>query len=348
MAEFEVRVHQADIHPHPQADALEICRIGDYQAVVVLGQFKTGDLVAYIPEASILPDDLIDHMGLTGKLAGKHANRITAVRLRGIVSQGLIHPMPDAHEGDDVTKTLGITKYTPDIPDFMQGKVYHAEGMTVRYDVENIKKYPDLLIEGEEVVMTEKVHGTQCQMGYHRGTPIITSKTYGAHGQALEISEENRDNIYMQMFNKYADQLAQLAEDLLYNFPDGPQNTFYLLGELYGKDIQDLAYDSQDQDFRVFDVYIGNPRRGRFLDHPEMTGLLEGKFQSVPLVYQGPYSKSTMLEMTQGQSLMASHQREGIVIKPVVDREAMRPGRVILKSISDRHLLRKGRTTEFE
>ena len=347
MAAFEVTVYRARIEPHPDANAIEVCLIGDYQSVVVKGQFKDGDLVAYLPEASILPDNLIEQMGVTGKLAGKDANRITPLRLRGVVSQGIIHPMPDSKEGDDVTELLGITKYTPPIPEYMQGQVYHAEGHTVPYDIENIKKYPNLLQDGEEVVMTEKLHGTQCQMGYHHGEPIITSKIYAAHGQILYNNDENANNIYVQIFNKHAEALASLA-DHFRSYPDGPQDTFYLIGEIYGLGIQDLGYDTKDKMFRVFDVYLGQPRRGQFLNYDEMSQLLKDRFETVPLVYRGPYSKETLLGHTQGPSLIASHNREGVVVKPVVDRVAMRPGRVILKSVSDRHLLRKGRTTEFE
>ena len=351
MAAFEVTVHLAQIEPHPDANALEVCRIGDYQSVVAMGQFKTGDIVAYIPESSILPQALIAEMGLTGKLAGKEANRITPIRLRGVVSQGLIYPMPGAAVGSDVTAQLGITKYFPEVPDNMKGAVYDATGMTVHYDVENVRKYPDLLVDGEEVIMTEKLHGTQCQVGYYEGAPIITSKTYGAHGQALLNNEENLSNIYVQTYNTLAPTLAYLSKHLskhLARHPDGPQDTFYLIGEIYGRGIQDLSYNLQDKMFRVFDVFVGKPRTGRYLDYDEMIQLLDNRVQVVPLVYRGPYSKNVMLEHSQGPSLIASHQREGVVIKPAKEREAMRPGRVILKSVSDQHLLRKGRTTEFE
>ena len=221
MAAFEVIVHEARIEPHPNADRIEICRIGDYQSVVAKGQFSNGDLVAYIPESSILPQSLIEEMEMTGKLGGKEANRISPVRFRGVVSQGIVYPLPNARPGDDVTEQLGVTKYTPPIPDYMQGQVYHAEGNTVHYDVENFKKYPELLQEGEEVVMTEKLHGSQCQMGYHHGEPIITSKLYGAHGQVLYNNDENAGNIYVQAFNKHADALRGLAQAMLQH-PEGP------------------------------------------------------------------------------------------------------------------------------
>lgn len=39
--------------------------------------------------------------------------------------------------------------------------------------------------------------------------------------------------------------------------------------------------------------------------------------------------------------------REGIVIKPLVERRDETLGRVILKSVSEAYLCRKGNTTEF-
>ena len=56
MAQFEVRVHRVRIEEHPDADALEIARIGGYRSVVRKEQFQDGDLAAYIPESSIVPD----------------------------------------------------------------------------------------------------------------------------------------------------------------------------------------------------------------------------------------------------------------------------------------------------
>ena len=69
MSEFEVKTYPVIIERHPDADLLELARIGDYYSIVLKGQFQTGDTCAYIPEASIVPDSLIAKMGLEGKLA---------------------------------------------------------------------------------------------------------------------------------------------------------------------------------------------------------------------------------------------------------------------------------------
>ena len=92
MADFAVEVLPLRIEPHPEADRIELAVIGEYRSVVQKGRYHDGDLVAYIPEASIVPDALIEEMGLTGKLSGSKKNRVKAARFRGVLSQGLCYP----------------------------------------------------------------------------------------------------------------------------------------------------------------------------------------------------------------------------------------------------------------
>src|SRR5271157_1156068 len=198
MSTFEAKVYKLTIEPHPNADKLELAVVGDYRSVVGKGQFLTGDYGVYIQEGSIVPDWLIEKLGLTGKLAGSQHNRVKAMKLRGIVSQGLIVPVTSLSsrnalvvgvepkpttfmgvenitpvssavvvtEGQDCAELLGITKYEPPIPVHMSGEVFNAFGFTINFDIENIKKFTDVFVEGEEVVMTEKLHGTWTCLGY--------------------------------------------------------------------------------------------------------------------------------------------------------------------------------------
>ncbi len=140
MATFEVKVYKLTIEEHPNADALEIARVGDYRSIVTKGQFQTGDLGVYIPTGAVLSSLIIERLGLVGKLAGKQKNRVKEIKLRGILSEGLILPVEfhedvmdqDTHifndihvvslsecgaghvveEGDDVADWLGIVKET--------------------------------------------------------------------------------------------------------------------------------------------------------------------------------------------------------------------------------------------
>lgn len=86
MSFFKTEVVRLEIEPHPNADRLELARIGDYQAIVPRGQFVTGDIAAYVQEGSLVPLALLSEMGLEGRLAGPDANRVKAIRLRGVLS----------------------------------------------------------------------------------------------------------------------------------------------------------------------------------------------------------------------------------------------------------------------
>lgn len=90
MSTLRVTAERLTILAHPNADALELAQVGLYRAVVAKGAYRTGDHAVYIPEQAVLPAELIEELGLTGRLAGSKADRVKAVRLRGELSQGIV------------------------------------------------------------------------------------------------------------------------------------------------------------------------------------------------------------------------------------------------------------------
>ena len=319
---------------------LECARIGGYYTVVRKGQFKTGDIAAYIPEAAVLPDHLIDELELTGKLAGPAHNRVHAVKLRGVLSQGLVYPMPGVPAGTDVTERLGIVKYQPVIPPHMQGEMRDAFGGNIRYEIDNIKMTDNVPHNGEEVIVTEKIHGTFCCMGTQDGRPVIASKQISAQGLSFVTKEgSNEGNIYVETYRKNRANMAWVGQCI-------GHKDFHILGEIFGRGIQDLTYGMKDIQFRVFDIYVGNKEHGRFLDYDQMTRAIEGVFEPVPLLHRGPFSQDLLEQYTAGPSTLGGNNREGIVIRPAVERGHPLIDRVIVKSLSEKHLLRK-RGTEY-
>lgn len=359
MAEHEVRVVAVTIEPHDNADALEIARVGDYRAVVGKGQLATGDLIAYIPEQSLVPQPLLVELGLVGRLAGKEKNRVKALRLRGVLSQGLCYPArPGWREGDDVTEELGIFKYIPPIPTMMSGAVY-AAGLdrTLRYDIENIKRFPELFVPGEEVVFTEKIHGTWAQLGVmsaehahpEHGSLVVASKGFASRGLAfIPDSPENESNLYLRVA-RHLDITERVGA------LDVVSEPVFVLGEVFGAGVQDLNYGAstaQDEvlGFRVFDVYVGSPGRGRYLGDAELEGAVSAMgLVRVPVLYRGPFSAEVLTAHTRGREQVSGrgrHLREGVVVRPQVERRHPLIGRAQLKSVSEDYLLRKG-GTEF-
>lgn len=363
MSTFEVIVTRITVEPHPNADRLDLAKIGDYRSVIGKGQFQSGDLVAYIPEGSVLPDKLISEMNLTGKLAGSQKNRVKAVSLRGILSQGLCYPAyPEWVEGQDVSDILGITKYVPPVPACMTGEVWVAGLLrTIRYDIENFKRYPNILIEGQDVVFTEKIHGTWCMIGIMpeqvydpiEEDIVISSKGLASKGLAFKRNAANANNLYCRAAEVY-----QIPEKIRSAFSDAiyiHRVPVFVLGEIYGAGCQDLSYGAnigQDEQigFRVFDIYVGIPGQGHYLDDELLDHMcVKMGLARVPVLYRGPFSREIMLDYTDGRETISGnelHTREGIVIRPVIEEYDDQIGRVQLKSVSADYLMRKG-GTEF-
>src|SRR3954453_1915473 len=90
MSTLIVPAERLVVHEHPNADALELAQVGLFRAVVAKGVYRSGDIALYIPEGAVLPEALIAELGLTGRLGGSQHDRVTPVRLRGELSQGLV------------------------------------------------------------------------------------------------------------------------------------------------------------------------------------------------------------------------------------------------------------------
>ena len=361
MSVFKVEVVKLHIAPHPDADVLELAQVGGYVAVVRKGEFRTGDLAVYIPEGAVVPTEILARMGLEGKLAGPQKNRVKAARLRGVLSQGLVGSFKalgiEAREGDDVAERLGITKYEPPTPVALGGEVFNAgRELTLDFDVQNWKSYPDILREGEYVIFTEKLHGT-CTiiavLPYKDAHPeafgekkniLIMSKGLGAKGLVFKNNERNANNLYVRATRG----LVARIDEVLRDTQEAPMVPVFILGETFGPGVQDLTY-GKEVGFRVFASAYGYRGDQHYCnwDFVEKSLRLLFKYETVPILYRGPFSETVMREYTDGRTTMgAEHIREGIVMVPAVERTDPSLGRVCLKSVSEAYLTRKG-GTEF-
>lgn len=358
MSTFEVKVYQIQVEPHPNAERLELARIGDYRCVVGKDLYKDGDLVAYIPEAAILPEEVAKFLELEGKLAGSAKNRVKAIKLRGILSQGVTYPARANWKlGDDVTQELGITKYEPPVPTHLAGEV-KGSPYKFNFDVENIKKFPNTFKDGEEVIFTEKIHGScmiTCLVPEANrdsemidGKLIVISKGLANQQLFFKDNERNQGNAYVKCAKQ--NEIATALERFFYS-PYGPENSkdipLWVLGELYG--MQDLKYgvEGGKLQFRVFGIKYGD----RWIDWDKVKLIATMcSLETVPVLYKGPFSKQILEEYTKGKESVtgeAKHIREGIVVYPAQERYDSEVGRVFLKSISEDYLLRKGEVTEY-
>ncbi|MGW2823390.1 RNA ligase (ATP) [Streptomyces sp. NPDC001443] len=355
MSTLRVTAEVLTVHPHPNADALELAQVGLYRAVVAKGAYRTGDAAVYIPEQSVLPAALIEELGLTGRLAGGNHDRVRAVRLRGELSQGLVcrpRALEDvdlaraAADRTDFAERLGVVKWVPPVPPTMSGEVESAPGLLPWVDIENIQRYPDVFAPGEPVVLTEKLHGSACLLTYHaeEDRAYVSSKGYGARSLALK---EDPRNLYWRAVRGHGavEAAARLAGRL------GARRVG-IFGEVYGAGVQDLTYGAGGRHdtlgYAVFDVSAEIDGTVVWLD---AAGLLDGELPLVPRLFEGPYDIGRVLEAATGRESVSGrelHLREGVVIRPAVERYSpVTGGRAIAKAVSPAYLTRKG-GTEYE
>lgn len=368
-----VRIRRLEIFPHPNADALELAQVDGFRAIVRKGEFKTGDYAVYIPEKAMIPDDLLEEIGLTGKLAGAGRNRVKPIRLRGELSEGIVC-RPEALGlswhwiGDDVTApdileallaedyaaALGIEKWSPHVPAQMAGKIRQRGPSVILgwIDIPNIKKDPTMFKEGDWVIATEKVHGTHLMctldLRVENWEFLLSSKGMGKQGWDLV---EDSSNLYWQAARKW--QLEEWMRDAVQFFTPLKPQRIAIYGEVYGNGIQDLGYGEEVGyrlfDIRVDDVWISQyavQRIAKILAEPETWNHL---VRAVPMLYDGLYDYDTLMELASGHTVVGNgkHMREGIVVRHAHEKTMSNGDRVIAKFISPEYLLRKN-GSEFE
>jgi RNA ligase (TIGR02306 family) len=392
MSKFEVKITKViSVEDHPNADRLSVMRLNNMSFLTISGKledgshrYKEGDYVAYIPEAAILPEWLLKRLDFwndeTGKgtLNGPDGNRVKTIKLRGVVSTGILYPCrvgtPPFNyvtnplciendttknyavaEGDDVAEFLSIQKYEPPIPIHMAGQVTNVFGHLLKFDFENWQSVPDIFIEEEDtIVATEKLHGTFCEIGFtelvsddlfgQRKNIIVSSKGFGGRGLGFTNSEENNGNLYVKCLKKL---LSEGLEESVIEFTTnlGRPITLHIFGEIFGGSVQDLKYGMKEPDFRVFDIALDGVFLG-YLDFKEMADFLE--LQTVPVLYRGPFIETKMKSFRDGKTTFGeANIREGIVIKTMQEKRHPLHGRKIAKMISPDYLLRKGDATEY-
>lgn len=355
MSTLRVTAEVLTVHEHPNADALELAQVGLYRAVVAKGAYRTGDVAVYIPEQSVLPTALVEELGLTGRLAGSNSDRVKAVRLRGELSQGIVCRPAElagvdlaraASDGTDFAERLGITKWVPPIPPTMSGDVEAAPDLLPWVDIENIQRYPGIFTAGEPVVLTEKLHGSACLVTYlaEGDRVFVSSKGFGSKSLALR---EDPRNLYWRAVRGHgvAEVAARVAERL------GARRVG-IFGEVYGAGVQDLTYGADGRretlGYAVFDVSAEIDGSVVWLDAAEVLG---SALPLVPRLYAGPYDSERVLELATGRETVSGrelHLREGVVIRPAVERYSpVTGGRAIAKAVSPAYLTRKG-GTEYE
>ena len=361
--------------PEPGADSLAEAMHLTLQVPEKYRRIKAKTLRGVISEGLLMPvtslPALLDYLGPKYKGVGtdeelqehlKNGNGITV--------------------GQDVAEILGITHYDP--PDttslggdaeiapgkdskkrrypktlrgwfrFLLSKVAfwrkptdvqeHTDLGIPEYDIDAWQKHRGALVEGEEVWITEKIHGANSRFVWvpdyvtEKETPQteVNGRMYcGSHHQWKKDLPGSAWWICLKQ-NPWIKEFCE-------TYPN-----FVLYGELVPTQ-KPYMYGQKDGKYRLFAFDVYDQTLRRFLSWPELLALTwchlyaEGEdFQArgildevhwVPTIFKGPYDSSAMRTLAEGKSIVpyANHIREGIIIKPVEERRDNRLGRVIMK-----------------
>jgi RNA ligase (TIGR02306 family) len=320
------------VAPHPNADRLEIATVLGWQVVVPKARYSPGDRVVYFPPDAIVPKEHSDRFGVTQYLAN---GRVKCARLRGVASYGFLAAADDlaVPVGTDLGAHYGVTRWLPPVRPCKHGEALPDHPWFPRYtDLENLRNFPGVLVPGEEVMVTEKLHGTNVRVGIVRGERMA-----GSHNvRRAQPAEGMNENPYWLPWT------LPPAVALLEHFARDHERVV-LFGESYGRRVQSFHYGLLDGlGFAAFDLLVGE----RYLDGDELGAVLR-RFgvPAVPELWRGPFSLDELKRLASGRTtLAADHIREGVVVRPVRERYDERVGRVVLKYVSDDYLLDEKRS----
>ena len=363
MSEFYAQVVKVEkVEKHPNADTLSIYTVlNDYPVIDKTDKFNAGDLVSYIPESSIVPDNELFYflcpqkyekyldgesvktraIGLAyavGSVPQKY-RVIKAKNIRNFYSQGLLLSAPDGmSEGDSIIDYYSLSRVEEDneenIVSCPKTRGRNAEsppkGWTLPYyDIEGLRKYQHCLKQDEEVVLSEKCNGSNAVYVHDGNKFWVKSRNF--------FKKEDINCPWWMVAKRY---------DLENKLQKHPMFAFW--GELISL-VGGFRYDLLLQDgvvvpgIKFFDIYDINSHR--YLDYDDtLTILKDLDLPAVPELYRGFWTtKEEMYSFAEGQStLNSSHVREGFVLKTTKERyEPALNGRMQIKLVGKGYNLKK-------
>jgi RNA ligase (TIGR02306 family) len=333
-----------EIKLHDNADALELATVQGWQMCVKKGAHQVGDAIVYFEQGTVLKREVAERLNVSAYLSEKtdiNGDRVLVVhriKLRGEPSFGLlVLPEPGMQLGDDVADFYEAVKYNPPVKATAGDSAIEDPFFPKYTNLENMRSYPNLLEIGEPVVATEKIHGTNCRVGFVWHTDDA-QPTMMAGSRALR-RKEPEDPLMMVVNTYWFPHTLPGVKNLLADLQANGHKQVILYGEVYGQGIQAYTYGTKKIGFRAFDLMIDD----KYVDYDLFKSLCNRhQVEQVPLVYTGAFSLDIIKGFSDGDSLIGgTHGREGVVVKPIVERNHPKSGRVILKYIGDRYLFGK-------
>ncbi|AKQ64423.1 Phage protein [Myxococcus hansupus] len=316
------------LEPVSGADTLLKARVMGWDVVVKKGEYAPGDACVFFEIDSLLPEGRP-----WAEFLRPRGFRVKTVRLRGVLSQGLALPtsiLPGEVPplGTDVRDALGVVKFEPALPDTRE-VAGPFPGQVPKTDEIRLQSALGVLDElrSHDFFVTTKLDGTS-------GTFFRTLE-----GELVACSRnwalKRGPNPVWRVAERYALDTA---------LPPG----FAVQGELCGPGIQKNRLGLDALDLFVFSVH--DTRTGHFLGHADFIAFCaEHGLRTVPVehVVTGEAARTFdhglehYLKLAQGHYTGTKHRKEGIVVRPLVERPSPTlGGRLSFKVINNDFLLK--------
>jgi len=216
-----------------------------------------------------------------------------------------------------------MRKYEPP-PKLLPGDAERGYHLFPGYtNVENLRHYPTLFAPGELVLISEKIDGTNTRVGVVEGQYMA-----GSHHVRRKEPEDWSTSTYWKPL--MIPGVRRMLDDLSLR-----HRQVVLFGETYGPGVRPNQYGQKEHCFAAFDLLLD----GRYASADMFYDLC--RLYVVPTApYLGtvPYDLSTVRCLAEYPSALGG-RREGVVVRPLTERNTPEVGRLILKFVSDSYML---------
>jgi hypothetical protein len=359
------------LSPIAGADAIETAQVLGWQVVVKKGEFQVGSLVIYCEIDSIMPEREEFEFLRPRKF------KIKTLKLRGQISQGICFPLSilpegfagEIKEGTDCTDALGVTKYEPPTPQFLQNKQatrlifpkwmpsfmihflrQYFPGFCERFRKEiGAKTWPQFLTKTDETrvqilqPLLDKYAGTECfiaeKLDGSSVTYFVKDGKFGVCSRNLELPFDENNGFWKgAIMYGIEEKLLSFGKDIA------------IQGELIGEGIQGNKYELKGLDVYFYQAF--NIKSQNYYGYQTFTALLKLLgLKQVPVLnisYVLADKIEDLVSLSVGKSVLNQKaQREGIVIRPLqeiydYDFKSLVSGRLSFKVINPEFLLKYG------
>lgn len=317
-ATWQAVVVPINIEAHPDADRLGIVRVDEHIVVVNKEMWAGKTKGIYIPCQNAV-DTLRNEFSFLKKTEARWVE-VKPIKLRGVYSDGLLIPCDESLPvGTDMTEALDVhhVDHESSNKELKESGDRHCFTTVSKYDVDGIKHVKNYFTHGLPVVVTEKIHGENCGVGF------IDEK----------LRVRSRSN-WLADGGHFVD-TVRTYENIIRLCQDNPNHIVY--GELYGKASKGgvkFRYglpEYKQRGFIPFDIM--KPDR-TFMDYEEFNNITSRyDVETAPAIFIGPYSDD-IFSFASGQSFLGQHIREGVVVRPTVEGQTQKFQRLIFKLIN--------------